>query len=85
LNAVTNSCNWPVAFHTALALKEGLDRADFQAIRERRLLEQQRYAALPRSRLGKTLIENRGQVSDDDFDTFLKAGFEKKPCWRSLQ
>jgi alkylhydroperoxidase family enzyme len=75
-NAVTNSSSWPVAFHTALALKQGLDPADVQAIRERRLPEQQRYAAL--SRLAKRLIENRGQVSEDDFDAFLKAGFEKE-------
>ena len=75
-NAVTNSSSWPVAFHTALALKQGLDPADVQAIRERRLPEQQRYAAL--SRLAKTLIEHRGQVSNDDYDTFLKAGFEKE-------
>ena len=35
-NAVTNGCDWAVAFHTALALKEGLDSADVEAIRERR-------------------------------------------------
>jgi hypothetical protein len=34
-NAVTNSSPWAVAFHTALALKEGLHPADVQAIRER--------------------------------------------------
>jgi alkylhydroperoxidase family enzyme len=28
--------------------------------------------------LAKTSIENRGQISDDDFDTFLKAGFAKE-------
>src|SRR5580704_9191426 len=75
-NAVTNSSSWPVAFHTALALKQGLDPADVQAIRERRLPERQRYAAL--SRVAKTLIEHRGQVSNDDYDTFLKAGIEKE-------
>ena len=75
-NAVTNSSSWPVAFHTAIALKQGLDPADVQAIRERRLPKQQRYAAL--SRLAKTLIENRGQVSDDELDRFLRAGFEKE-------
>jgi alkylhydroperoxidase family enzyme len=75
-NAVTNSSSWPVAFHTALALKQGLDPADVQAIRERRLPKPQRYATL--SRLAKTLIENRGQISDVDFDTFLKVGFEKE-------
>jgi alkylhydroperoxidase family enzyme len=75
-NAVTNSSSWPVAFHTVLALKQGVDPADVQAIRERRLPKPQRYAAL--SRLAKTLIENRGQVSDEDLDRFLKAGFEKE-------
>src|ERR1700684_3790189 len=31
-NAVTNACNWAVAFHSALALKEGIDPADVEAI-----------------------------------------------------
>ena len=34
-NAVTNACSWAVAFHTALALKEGLDpdlRRSFAAL-----------------------------------------------------
>ena len=72
-NAVTNSCSWAVAFHTALGLKQGLDPADVQAIRERQLPKQRRYAAL--SRLAKTLIENRGQLTDDDVTSFLEAGF----------
>src|ERR1700749_2281798 len=33
-NAVTNACDWAVAFHTALALKEGLAPDDVQALRE---------------------------------------------------
>src|ERR1700751_65366 len=36
-DAVTNSSPWAVAFHTTLALKEGIDAADVQAIREGRL------------------------------------------------
>src|SRR5258708_18227671 len=44
-NAVTNSCSWAVAFHTALVLKEGLDPADVQAIRERRIPKHPPYAA----------------------------------------
>ena len=39
-NAVTNSSSWPVAFHTALGLKQGIDPADIQAIRERQLPKQ---------------------------------------------
>ncbi len=75
-NAVTNSSPWAVAFHTALALKEGLDPADVQAIRERRLPKNHRYSAL--SRLAKTLIENRGQLTDGDLTTFVEAGYEKE-------
>src|ERR1700750_840627 len=33
-DAVTNACTWAVAFHSALALKEGIDAADVQAIRD---------------------------------------------------
>src|SRR6201997_1990570 len=75
-NAVTNSSSWPVAFHTALGLKQGLDPADVQAIRDRKLPKQKRYAAL--SQVAKKLIENRGQLTDDDVNTFLQAGFERE-------
>lgn len=75
-NAVTNSSSWPVAFHTALGLKQGLDPEDVQAIRERKLPKQKRYAAL--SEVAKKLIENRGQLTDDDVTTFLQAGFERE-------
>src|SRR4029077_2620040 len=35
-DAVTNASSWAVAFHTALALKEGIDPSDVLAIREGR-------------------------------------------------
>src|SRR6201987_4037549 len=63
-NAVTNSSSWAVAFHSALGLKQGLDPADVRAVRERALPKPERYAA--HSRLAKTLIDNRFQLSDDD-------------------
>jgi AhpD family alkylhydroperoxidase len=74
-NAVTNGCSWAVAFHTALALKEGLDPADVKAIRERRLPNDSQHAAL--SLLAKTLIEKRGRLDDQDVDQFMAAGFGK--------
>src|SRR5258708_40250352 len=43
-NAVTNSCSWAVAFHTALALTEGLDPPEVQAIRERQIPQRDRCA-----------------------------------------
>ncbi|WP_159007210.1 carboxymuconolactone decarboxylase family protein [Bradyrhizobium sp. S69] len=72
-NAVTNGCSWAVAFHTALALKEGLDSADVEAIRERRLPTDKKHAAL--SLLARTLIEKRGRLDDRDVEQFMAAGF----------
>ena len=74
-DAVTNACTWAVAFHTVLALKEGIDPADVQAIREGRLPKDSKFAAL--SGLATTMIEKRGRLSDEDVDRFLTAGFGK--------
>lgn len=72
-DAVTNGSPWAVAFHTALALKEGIDPADVQAIRERRLPKDSKFAAL--SALAKTMIEKRGRLDNGDINRFLTAGF----------
>jgi AhpD family alkylhydroperoxidase len=74
-NAVTNACTWAVAFHTALALKEGVDPADVKAIRERRTPRNPKNAAL--FALARTLIEKRGRLNDLDMSRFLQAGFDK--------
>jgi alkylhydroperoxidase family enzyme len=74
-DAVTNASAWAVAFHTTLSLKEGIDPADVQAIREGRLPKDSKFAAL--SALAKTMIEKRGRLNDEDVDRFLAAGFGK--------
>ena len=74
-DAVTNSSAWAVAFHTTLALNEGITASDVKAIREGRLPEDSKYAAL--SGLAKTMIEKRGRLSDEDINRFLAAGFSK--------
>jgi alkylhydroperoxidase family enzyme len=74
-DAVTNASTWAVAFHTALALKEGIDPADVQAIREGRSPKDSKLAAL--SALAKTMIEKRGRLDDQDVDRFIAAGFGK--------
>ena len=74
-NAVTNASTWAVAFHTALALKEGVDAADVQAIRERRAPRNPRHATL--STLARSLIDKRGQLDEADVTRFLQAGFDK--------
>jgi alkylhydroperoxidase family enzyme len=74
-NAVTNASDWAVAFHTALALKEGVEPADVQALRERRVPRNPKNAAL--SALARTLIEKRGRLDDLDVSRFLQAGFDQ--------
>jgi AhpD family alkylhydroperoxidase len=74
-DAVTNACTWAVAFHTTLALKEGVDPADVQAVRERRLPKDGKLAAL--SALAKAMIETRGRLDPQDVDRFIAAGFGK--------
>jgi AhpD family alkylhydroperoxidase len=75
-DAVTNRCTWAVAFHTALALNEGIDPADVQAIRAGRLPKDSKLAAL--SALARTMIEKRGRLDDEDVDRFIAAGFGKE-------
>jgi AhpD family alkylhydroperoxidase len=74
-NAVTNSCTWAVAFHTALALKEGLSAADVEAIRNGRAPADRQHAAL--ATLTKTAIEKRGHLDNKDVNQFLEAGFRQ--------
>ena len=72
-NAVTNGAAWAVAFHSALALQQGLTPADVEFIRAGALPGEPRLAAL--SRLARALIETRGRVEASERDAFLAAGF----------
>jgi len=73
-NAVANTCPWAVAFHSTMALKEGVDPVDVRAIREGRLPADGGLAAL--SGFTRALVEKRGHLSEDDLASFTKAGFE---------
>jgi alkylhydroperoxidase family enzyme len=75
-DAVTNASTWAVAFHTALALKEGIDPADVEAIREGRPPKDVQLATL--STLAKTMIEKRGRLDDEEVEQFISAGFGKE-------
>jgi len=77
-NAVTNSCAWAVAFHSALALKEGVEPADVQAIRQRRAPRKPADAAL--SALARSLIEKRGLLDERDVSQFIKGGLRPGPA-----
>jgi alkylhydroperoxidase family enzyme len=75
-DAVANSSAYAVAFHTALALKQGVSSEETDAIRARLLPKDPRFGAL--STLAKTLIEKRGHLSQQELDAFLTAGFTKE-------
>jgi AhpD family alkylhydroperoxidase len=72
-NAVTNSCNWAVAFHTHLALKHGISPEDVTAIRVGLLPGDAKHAAL--SSFARRLIERRGHLEHARLQVFLDAGF----------
>jgi uncharacterized peroxidase-related enzyme len=72
-DAVTNGCEYAVAFHTALAHQAGVNAEETDAVRAGRLPKDARLAAL--SALARTFIEKRGHVSVAEQDAFLAAGF----------
>jgi uncharacterized peroxidase-related enzyme len=73
-NAVTNGCEWAVAFHSTLALREGVERSAVDAVRNRELPTDPRLAAL--SALTRTLVERRGHLDETDAKAFTAAGFD---------
>jgi alkylhydroperoxidase family enzyme len=81
-NAVTNACSWAVAFHTALALHEGLAPSDVDAIRVGGTPAHRQHAAL--STLTKTSIEKRGHLDEQDVNAFLEAGFRRDQVFEVL-
>jgi hypothetical protein len=67
----------PVLIDSLVALlQQGLNQADVQAIRERRVPKDATSAAL--STFARIMIEKRGRVDDHDVDTFVSAGFSKE-------
>jgi alkylhydroperoxidase family enzyme len=63
-NAVANRSPWAVAFHSTLALKEGVTADDVAAVRDGGLPADPRLAAL--SATTRALIEGRGRIAGDD-------------------
>lgn len=72
-NAVTNASRWPVAFHSALALQQGVSAADVDAMRRGQSPRDPKLGAL--STLARTLIEKRGRLTSADRERFAAAGF----------
>jgi alkylhydroperoxidase family enzyme len=74
-NAVTLKCPWTVAFHSTLALQEGIPQSDVDAIRDGKMPGDAKCSAL--SGLAKALIEKRGKASDADIERFASAGYSQ--------
>jgi len=74
-NAVTNASEWAIAFHTYLALQQGIPAADVEAIRCGHVPADPKAAAL--SRLARALIETRGRITEEGVEAFLASGFGK--------
>ncbi len=74
-NAVTNKCAWAVAFHSTLALKEGVSVETVEALRQGRLPPEVKAAAL--SNLTRLLIEKRGHLSEEQVRSFVSAGYSE--------
>jgi alkylhydroperoxidase family enzyme len=75
-DAVANSSTYAVAFHTALALNQGVSSEETAGIRARLVPKDPRFGAL--STLANTLIEKRGHLSEQELDAFLAAGFTQE-------
>lgn len=75
-DAVANSSTYAIAFHTALALQQGVSSEETDAIRERRVPRDRRFAAL--STLANALIEKRGHLSEQELDSFIAVGFTQE-------
>ena len=81
-NAVSNGCEWAVAFHSALALGEGVSAEDVRAIREGNHRKTPKLAAL--SALTRALVEKRGHVRQSTTSgRFLPPDSRAPRCSRS--
>ena len=74
-NAVTLKCEWTTAFHSTLALKEGVATTEVTLIRAGELPRDARLAAL--SGLAKAVIERTGLGVETEIERFVAAGYAK--------
>jgi AhpD family alkylhydroperoxidase len=74
--AFENDCAWCMAFHTAMALKEGVERQTVDALRLGEAPAEPRLAAL--SRFARAMVRNRGAVDAPAQQAFLAAGYSAR-------
>ena len=74
-NAFENGCHYCIAFHTALAIKEGISKEAVDALRRGRSPQEPTLRAL--SDFSRALVAHRGHVTGDDLQRFIAAGYSK--------
>lgn len=74
-NAFENACEYCMAFHSTMALKEGVSAETVQALREGQAPHDPRLRAL--SNYSRRMVRDRGRASDADLQAFHDAGFSK--------
>jgi uncharacterized peroxidase-related enzyme len=73
---VEHGCHYCVPAHTWIAKTQGLDEATIAALREARALPDARLEALRQFTL--KLVRRRGELSQQEVDQFLAAGFTRR-------
>ncbi len=74
-NAVILKCPWTIAAHSTFALEDGMLESDVKAIRDGKLPNDPKYAAL--ARMTKALMETTGNVTEVDIEKFTSAGYSR--------
>ena len=74
--AYENDCAWCVAFHTAMGLKEGLDRPTVDALRSGKAPADHRLGVL--TEFARSMVRTRGKVGAAALERFVAAGFTKR-------
>lgn len=71
-----NQCAYCVAFHTAMALKEGVSREDVDALRRGAAPTDSKLGAL--SDYARMMVRRRGAVERPTLEAFFAAGYSKR-------
>lgn len=74
--AYENQCDYCVAFHTAMALNDGVSRDDVDALRRGAAPADPRFGAL--STFARTMVRQRGAVGRQALDAFVAAGYSHR-------
>ncbi len=73
--AFENGCTWCMAFHTLMALNNGISAESVEALRAGRAPIEPRLAAL--SDFARSMVRQRGNVTSGELQRFLDAGYTR--------